>query len=112
MIAPKYMTISLTVAFAYSAAVSAFTTPRTTSIIPKSINPVVVIHPGAQAPSTPLHLLKKDMAVTEAEPSSKVMATNPDAADIDNGKNDLIAPTIYASYLIYGIFDLHHLSTS
>lgn len=43
--------------------------------------------------------MKKDIATTEAEaeaqPSLKAVE-NP--ADIDNGKNDLIAPSIYAAY--------------
>ena len=104
MIALKYNTITLTLVVACSAAVSAFTTPGT--FIPKSISPL--LHPVAPTfVSTPLHLLKKEMAVTEAKPLLK--ATSNPAADIENGKNDLIAPTIYASYtaaLIYIIYQL------
>ena len=95
MIAPKYTTIYLAVAVACSAAVSAFTTPGS-SIVPKSNIPVG-IHSGQVPSLAPLHLLKKDMAEAEAGPLSKAMASSA-PADIDNGKNDLIAPTIYASH--------------
>ena len=91
-----------------AATVGAFTTPRT-SFGPSIISaPVLQLQPIAQRTcvSTPLQLLKNDMTTAEAKPLLKAVE-NP--ADIDNGKNDLIAPTIYALYtaaLIYIIYQL------
>jgi len=106
MISPKYINITLALVVVSSAGVGAFTTPRT-SFSPTSIC-APVLQPRAPFVSAPLQLLKKDtdMATTEAQPLLKA-AENP--ADIDNGKNDLIAPSIYAAYtaaLIFVIYEL------
>lgn len=106
MITPKYISITLALIASSAAAVGAFTTTRT-SFSPTSIcYPVLQLQPRASFVSTPLQLLKKDMAATEDQPLLKAVE-NP--ADIDNGKNDLIAPSIYAAYTAALIFIIYQL---
>eukprot|EP00573_Skeletonema_grethae_P002306 CAMPEP_0201687310 /NCGR_PEP_ID=MMETSP0578-20130828/1430_1 /ASSEMBLY_ACC=CAM_ASM_000663 /TAXON_ID=267565 /ORGANISM="Skeletonema grethea, Strain CCMP 1804" /LENGTH=322 /DNA_ID=CAMNT_0048171459 /DNA_START=59 /DNA_END=1027 /DNA_ORIENTATION=+ len=106
MITPKYINITLALIASSAAAVGAFTTTRT-SFSPTSIcYPVLQLQPRASFVSTPLQLLKKDMAATEDQPLLKAVE-NP--ADIDNGKNDLIAPSIYAAYTAALIFIIYQL---
>jgi len=108
MIALKNTTTTLALLVSSTATVGAFTTPRT-SFGPSIISaPVLQLQPIAQRTcvSTPLKLLKNDMTTAESKPLLKAVEK---PADIDNGKNDLIAPTIYALYtaaLIYIIYQL------
>ncbi len=109
MFTPKYINITLAIVASSAVTVGAFTTTRSSSFSPTSVC-APVLQPRASFVSTPLQLLKKDMAATEAENQPLLKAVeNP--ADIDNGKNDLIAPSIYAAYtaalifIIYGLRD-------
>jgi hypothetical protein len=95
---PKYISITLAVLTSSVATVGAFTSPRT------SLSPTIGGRAAKYQPSTTfdsypttLHLLKKDMATTaEARPLLK--AADSPAEIPGNGKNDLIAPTIYAIF--------------
>ncbi len=87
MFTPKYINITLAIVASSAVAVGAFTTTRT-SFSPTSVC-APVLQPRARASfvSTPLQLLKKDMAATEVEDQPLLKAVeNP--ADIDNGKNN------------------------
>ncbi len=107
MFTPKYITITLALVVSYAVVVGAFKTPKT------SFSPTSICAPVRQPRASfvnPLQLLKKDMSTNEGEDQPLMKAVeNP--ADIDNGKNDLIAPSIYAAYtaalifIIYGLRD-------
>ena len=112
MITPNITTTTIIALLVSSAAtVGAFTTPRTSFAFGPTIStplPLLQLQPIARRTcvSTPFQLLKTDVTTAEAQPLLKAVE-NP--ADIDNGKNDLIAPSIYALYtaaLIYIIYQL------